>query len=120
MAASAAGTASRSRTTRKIDSCGFVFPCAPDAIAASTSSLEHGQRVLVQLEVLRVLPSLRHLDRAVVRTVGVTAHPADDPLGERDPDLLVVAEVRMLVEPLHGLRAGIPVERGIGSKTMYL
>src|ERR671934_87858 len=53
------------------------------------AGLEHGQRVLVQLEVRRVQPALRHLDGALVRRVRVAAHPADDLLGEYDPDLLV-------------------------------
>ena len=38
------------------------------------------------------------LDRARVRSLGVAAHPADDLLGERDPDLVVVLELRMALE----------------------
>ncbi len=91
---------------RKIVSCGFVLPCDRDVSTASTlepvvrdervevargvreqadlqpalaQRLEHRQRVVVQLEVVRVRPRALHLDR---RGVGVAAaaHPLDDPL----------------------------------------
>src|SRR5207244_6819816 len=51
--------------------------------------------------VLRVLPRLRHRDGTVVRRVRVPAHVADDPLGERDPDLLVVLELGVAPDALH-------------------
>ena len=56
--------------------------------------VEHRQRVVEQLEVLGTLPRARHLDGARVRVAGA-AHPLDDPLGEEDPDLLVVVELGM-------------------------
>src|SRR5205085_9585272 len=47
-------------------------------------------------------PLDRH--RAVVRPLAVAAHAADDPLRERDPDLLVVLELRVPLERLDGRR----------------
>ena len=125
---------------RKIAGCGFVRPKAPEPSAASTSQPvvrdelvevaarvrdepeleparaqlgEHRQRVLVELEVLGVLPGPRHLDRALVGRVGVAAHAADDPLGERDPDLLVVLELRVAPDALDR-RSRAPRRSGTG------
>ena len=62
---------------------------------------------------MRVLPGPRHLDGALVRAFGVAAHAADDPLRESDPDLLVVAEIRVLVEPFDGLSPRCGVQRRV-------
>ena len=75
--------------------------------------LQHGRRVLEQLEVLGVLPGPRHLDRALVGAVGVAAHAADDPLGEGDPDLLVVLELGMALDPLDRPLARLAVARRV-------
>ena len=56
-----------------------------------------------------MLPGSRHLDRALVRALRVTAHPADDPLGEEHPDLLVVIELRMAFDRLDRSRASLRV-----------
>ena len=109
---------------RKIVSCGFVLPCAREVSTASTvrpwcatnssrsravfesrpsfspaaaQRVEHGQRVVVQLEVVRVRPRTLHLDGRAVR-VARPAHPLDDPLGEEHPDLLVVVELGMTLQ----------------------
>ena len=50
----------------------------------------------------------RHLHGAFVGALGVAAHPADDPLREQHPDLLVVVELRM---PLDSLDRGRPSVR---------
>ena len=123
--ASAGSTSSRSRTARKIEACGFVRPWWKELMPASTSrpwwransrtsraeletspirrpgGAHRGERirhVVVELEVLVPLPAARDLDRAVVRGVGLAAHPADDPLGEAEPDLVVVLELGMATE----------------------
>jgi hypothetical protein len=70
--------------------------------------------------VLGVLPRLRHRDRTLVGAVGVAAHAADDPLGERDPDLLVVLELRMALDPLDRSLAGLAVARGVELETEAL
>src|SRR6266545_4002150 len=60
-----------------------------------TSQLvEHGQRIVEQLEVLRTLPGACHLDCAPIG-VADAPHPLDDPLGEEDPYLLVVFQLGM-------------------------
>src|SRR5205085_1272804 len=51
--------------------------------------------------VLCVLPGAGHLDGAAVR-VAVAAHAFDDALGEEDPDLLVVLELRVALERRKG------------------
>jgi hypothetical protein len=63
--------------------------------------------------VLGALPGARLLDGAVVGTVRVAAHTADDPLGEQHPDLLVVVELGVPLERLDGGHARIGVPRGI-------
>ena len=62
---------------------------------------------------LGVFPGPRHLDRALVRRVGVAAHATDDPLGEGDPDLLVVLELRMAPDALDRLLTGIAIARRV-------
>ena len=65
---------------------------------AETGRAERGERprdVVVELEVLVPLPAARDLDRAGVGRVGVSAHAADDALGEAKPDLVVVLELGM-------------------------
>ena len=78
-----------------------------------TQLLQHRQRVLVELEVLRMLPGLRHRDSALVGRVRTAAHPADDPLRERDPDLLVVLELRVAPDALDGPLACLAVARRV-------
>jgi hypothetical protein len=87
----------------------------PETVPAKR--LEHGDRVLVQLEVLGAEPAVRDRfrDRPHARAVAVAAHPADDVLGEADPDLLVVVELGVVLEVLErgGARLRVPsrVER---------
>ena len=81
--------------------------------ALSTQLGQHRQRVLEELEVLGMLPGARHLERALVRRVGVAAHAADDPLGEGNPDLLVVLELGMALDPLDRLLACLRVARRV-------
>src|SRR5438874_1881425 len=60
--------------------------------------VEHGNDVVVQLEVLVQFPAARDLDRAIVRGGRCSPHAENDPLGEREPDLVVVLEVRVALE----------------------
>src|SRR5205807_8313861 len=54
----------------------------------------------------------RHRDGALVRALGVAAHAADDPLRERNPDLVVVLEFRMPLQRRHcGLARGCVTRR---------
>ena len=64
---------------------------------AGAQRLERRQHVVEELEVVGVLPGARHLGGAGVR-VADPAHALDDPLGEEDPDLLVVVELRVPLE----------------------
>jgi len=66
-----------------------------DAEARAAKRGERVQDVVVELEVLVPFPAARDLARAVVGRVGVAAHPADDPLREAEPDLVVVLELGM-------------------------
>src|SRR5436309_3150571 len=98
------------------DECAQVAPGVrdePELEALGPQLRQHGQRVLVELEVLSVLPGLRHRDGAIVGRVSVAAHPADDPLGECDPDLLVVLELRVALDALDGPLAGGRVTRRV-------
>src|SRR5918999_4514169 len=86
----------------------------------SPELLQHRQRVLVQVEVLRALPGARHRHGAFAGALGLTAHAADDVLGEPDPDLLVVLELWMSLDVLdrRGPRSVVP--RGIELKAETL
>ena len=64
----------------------------PELQAVRAKHLQHRQRVFVEGEVLVPLPLANHLGGARARAGGVAAHADDDPLGEGDPDLLVVNE----------------------------
>ena len=70
----------------------------PDAEAGGAQRRERLRHVVVDVEVLVALPAARDLDGACVRRVGLAAHAADDPLGEAEPDLVVVLELGMAVE----------------------
>ena len=74
---------------------------------------ERGQDVLEELEVVRVLPRTRHLDRALVGVTAVAAHAADDLLREEDPDLLVVVELRMAFQRRNGVSPSLGVALGV-------
>ena len=65
----------------------------PDPELGGPERPEHGDRIVVEVEVGVNLPAPDDLDRACPRALGVAAHAADDVLGERDPDLLVVHEL---------------------------
>src|SRR5690242_14674194 len=64
-----------------------------DAEAGGPQRGKRVPHVVVELEVLVPLPATCDLDGAGVRGVGVAAHAADDPLGEAEPDLIVVLEL---------------------------
>src|ERR671914_128076 len=81
-----------------------------EAVAAQL--LEHGQNVLVEIEVLGALPRARHLDRAFARPRDLSPHANDDLLRERDPDFLVVDELRMALDALERCGARISVAGG--------
>ena len=70
----------------------------PDAEAGGAERRERVRHVVVELEVLVLLPAARDLHGAVVGRVGVAAHAADDALGEAEPDLVVVLELGMAAE----------------------
>ena len=89
------------------------FETRPSLSPCARSSASTGTHVVVEVEVLRVLPEPGHLDREVARRVRVAAHPADDPLGEREPELLVVAQLGMPLERLDRGRARLGVARRV-------
>src|SRR5262249_16292562 len=68
-----------------------------DQEAAVVKEVEHGRRVVVELEVHRLRPAALHLDGGGVR-VALAAHAADDPLREEHPDLLVVIDLRVTLD----------------------
>src|SRR5882757_370473 len=69
-----------------------------DLETGCSKRLEYGLHVLVDLEVLMVDPAARQLERHVLRHGARAAHADDDALRERDPDLLVVVELRMALQ----------------------
>ena len=65
----------------------------PDPEPVGSERIEHGDGVVVEVEVGVDLPATDDLDGAGARAVGSAAHATNDVLGERDPDLLVVLEL---------------------------
>ena len=115
----------RSSSARKIDSCGFVFPCACEVSTASAVEPVVGDELVEVPRRVREQPDLqpalraastsagsassysskcaecaqrRSISTAAAIGVAPAAHAEDDPLGEEHPDLLVVVELGM---PLH-------------------
>src|SRR5690242_13759706 len=87
----------RVMTRERVDVAGRVRDKA-DLQACAAQLVQHGNDVVVQLEVLVPLPAARDLDRALVRGGRLSSHAANDPLREREPDLVVVLEVGMAFE----------------------
>ena len=81
----------------------------PDLHAPLSEELQDGQDVLVELEVLRGEPPVGDRLRDRAARLALAAHPADDVLGEAQPDLLVVLELGVLLEVEHrgGTRLGV-------------
>ena len=80
-----------------------MFESSPSFKPAAAQRVERRERVVVELEVVRVLPGALHLDGRRVR-VAAPAHPLDDPLGEEHPDLLVVVELRVPLQAVEAAR----------------
>ena len=133
-------TSSATSAASKIDACGFVRPWLSDPTATSTSRSwwqgeldevaltvrdqpelespvtevgEDRQGVVVEVEVVVHLPAAHHVDRACPRGCRVSAHAAHDVLGEGDPDLLVVLELRVRLEAVECREARRLVAGGI-------
>jgi hypothetical protein len=70
---------------------------------------EHGEDVLVQLEVLRMQPAVRDLLGKGAHVLTGATHPAHDVLREADPDLGVVLELGMVLQVLDGGDPGVVV-----------
>src|SRR6266550_720011 len=92
----------------------------PDAEAGGAERRERGRHIVVQLEVLVLLPAARDLHGAVIGRVGVAAHAADDALGEAEPDLVVVLELGMAAELDESRVAGGLVASGLEGEPMAL
>ena len=74
-----------------------MFERSPSLKPRAAEHVERREHVVEEVEVVRVLPGARHLDRAAVR-VADAAHALDDALCEAHPDLLVVVELGMAME----------------------
>ncbi len=74
---------------------------------------EHRLDVLVDVEVVGVLPRMLDLLGDRPRRRRVSAHADDDSLRELDPELLVMAEVRMLLQRLERSRPRLVVPRDV-------
>jgi hypothetical protein len=74
---------------------------------------QHGERVLVEIEVRRVEPPGRDGFRHRADARAPAAHPPDDVLREADPDLLVVLELGVVAEVLDRRGSRLGVEGGI-------
>ena len=85
-----------------------VFETSPILSPCSRSAASTGSVSSYSSKLRRVLPGASHLDSRLVGTLRVAAHPADDPLREQHPDLLVVIELRMPLDRLdrRGARLG--------------
>ena len=78
----------------------------PDPEPVTPQLVEHRKGVLVEREVLVPLPFADHLGRARACGTRIAPHPEDDLLGERDPDLLVVDELVIVLQRLDRTSAG--------------
>ena len=117
--AAAGSTSRRSSAAWKMVGCGFVLPWVVEVAPGVRDEaklepvraelVEGGQDVFEELEVVRMLPGARHLDRTLVGALGVAAHAADDLLREENPDLLVVVELRVAFEGRDCVRTGLAV-----------
>ena len=85
----------------------------PDPDPVPPQLVEHGQRVLVEGEVLVPLPLAHHVRCALARPARIAPHPEDDLLGERDPDLLVVHERMVALQRLDGRSPSLVVQAGL-------
>src|SRR5262245_61908936 len=83
----------------------------PDPQTVPAKLVEHRQGVLVEREVLVPLPLAHHLGRTRTGPARIAAHAQDDLLGERDPDLLVVNELVVLLQRLDRMRPRRGVQR---------
>ena len=63
---------------------------------------ERGRHVVVEAEVLVTFPRGDHLGRARAGAVGLAAHAPDDLLGEAEPELLVVLQLRVALQLVEG------------------
>src|SRR5215211_1785197 len=84
----------------------------PELETVGAQELEDGNRVVEQLEVLRVLPRPHHFGGTGVG-VSVPAHSFDDPLREEDPDLLVVVELGVALQLGQRVPPSLVVPRGV-------
>ena len=87
---------------------------------AARSAASESRHVVVELEVLVPLPAARDLDGARVGRVGVAAHAAHDPLGEAEPDLVVVLELGMAAQVDQGGIASRLVAGGVEREPVAL
>ena len=74
--------------------------------AVRPQHLEGRQRVVVEEEVLVLLPLAHDRGRARARAFVVAAHAADDVLREADPEVLVVRELGMVLQVIEGGQSG--------------
>ena len=81
----------------------------PDHEPVTPQLVERGERVLVEREVLVPLPFTDHLGRTRACSTGIAPHPENDLLGERDPDLLVVNEIAIVLQRLDRARTGVVI-----------
>ena len=85
---------------------------------AAAEVVEHRQGVLVQREVVVPLPLADDLDGTVAGGAGLPTHATNDALGERDPDLLVVCELGVVLEVLERAEPGVVVGRRVERETV--
>jgi hypothetical protein len=102
-----------SMVRRKLVEIALAVRDQPDLETAAAEYVEHGERVLVEGEVLVPLPLAHHVGRARSSTAGVAAHAEHDLLGERDPDLFVVDELAVPLQLLDRCGARFAVAIGV-------
>ena len=66
------------------------------------------------------LPLAHHVGRAGARSTWITPHAEDDLFGERDPDLLVVHELVVVLERLDRVSACVRVQSRIEREAVTL
>ena len=89
-----------------------MFDSKPRLQTRGAQGAEHGQRILVELEVMRMCPRALHLDGCGIRVARPT-HALDDPFREEHPDLLVVVQLWMSLQRCECRTSSLVVARRI-------
>jgi len=123
-----------------MDSCGLIQPCErgvhravdleamvhqevadfamavgdqPELEVVPTQFGHHRQRVVVEVEVGRLLPEPSHPGGEVAGEIRLAAHPTEDAFRQRGPQLVVVSKLRIRLRALDRRRPCLLIAGGV-------